>query len=312
METIGKHTPAEGRSSVEDIATRLEQERAANSESNYSKQLGNLYAGLDVETEEDLYADLAEQSKPETTTPDTSPTTPEIPPSSPEATVPSAEAAAEINRSNMEAVAKLELNGSKKLRNTINERSDKIVEATEKLGGKSKDVRFKTRNAIEQHKIRRISKKLDRYNEKAISAKFAFRRRKFAAKARAKKNRLKFLNNINQARLGYHNDEVKSRTERREHRAKNVKEYTEKMIFKQYKVAELLKNERKKLKRQIEYTENPAKREKYVERLKLIRSEKGEREIGRELLVKTLGIDTRSRYEATKAVEKIIKAMNSR
>ena len=46
------------------------------------------------------------------------------------------------------------------------------LKGTEKLNGKSRDARFKARNAIEQRKIRKVSEKLDRFNEKAISAKF--------------------------------------------------------------------------------------------------------------------------------------------
>jgi hypothetical protein len=369
METIGKHSAAEGRPTVEEIYTRLEQEKpqeqAASSDTEYSKYIDDTYEGLkekpQAEAEEKstegvklppppVYrgpegsavssSTLPETSKlaPEAPRVPTSEATTDTPPEAPaqetaaetkaapkapetkekakkskhENEASQAELDAEINRATMEAIASLELSKSRKLRNTIKERSDEVVKGTEKLSGKSRDARFKARNAIEQRKIRKVSEKLDRYNEKAISAKFAFRRRKFAAKARAKQNRLKFLNNINQARVGYHNDEVKARTERREHRAKNVKEYTEKMIFKEYKVAELLKNEREKLKRQMRLAENPDKRNKLKERLNHLKTEKGEKEVGRELLAKMMGIDIRSRYEAAKAVDKILKAAANR
>ncbi len=174
-----------------------------------------------------------------------------------------------------DAEASLVLRKSQRLDKYVLERADSLLQRGEKLAAKTGDKKHAAKDQYLQWRIDSTQRKKDHYTDKATSAVFGFRRRKYARKARLMKRRLTTLNglqaldrkkyNANLDTVTEKNGEMMTtpglRTRRREARAERLQSRIHNMIAAEYKLAKIGREDRKQQKLAMKGEGNPAKRE---------------------------------------------------
>lgn len=209
------------------------------------------------------------------------------------------EEAALLEREKEEVESSLILTKSRKLRGNILKAADKTVQLGEVASSTTGDATHNAKNWYKKRQIKSTEAKLARYNRRAETAVFDFRRRKFARKARMQTSRLNRLSRIYSAFEDKHNklafgveaekseDSVKSiREQRREARSKTAESRTESLIAKEYKFAKIAKEQRRKNLRELgTRTLSPERKEELKRLLSESSTARGLEKAGKDILL---------------------------
>lgn len=151
----------------------------------------------------------------------------------------------ELKSQEQAAEAELELAGSAKLRANIRQKANQYIQAGEKLTGTGNLYKTATKNTYLRMRSESLQNKATKYQEKSTTARFRWRRERFARLAIETNNVRKGIS----SKLEASNDTFRAknvlRNDRQEKRDAKLESVVNKLIAKRYNFAQLARDERR-------------------------------------------------------------------